>query len=125
MKQMPEKAAVEALADIVEALSALINAFPEATDKGLLRDGMQCLLDVAIEADIAADFGMFNDEARSERSKPTVSPDAGPEVPTLRDFFAAHIAGGMVAGGPAAFSAWTARDAFGMADAMIDARDKK
>jgi len=131
-KKLPEKADVEALADMVEALSELINAFPEATDKGLLRDGLQCLLDVALEADIACGYGLFNDEARNERSKPTAAPEAGPETPTLRDFFAAHIAGGVEWPSPSLYErgeeaarVYAARGVFLLADAMLVARGKK
>jgi hypothetical protein len=54
-----ERPVVEALHDIVDVLSMIIEEFPERSDRAALNLAQQFLLDVAIKHDEAGKYGIY------------------------------------------------------------------
>jgi hypothetical protein len=60
-KQAVPRPVVDALHDLMIALSEAINEFSDPIDKAALRDALQLVLDVTLEHDVAGQYGVFAD----------------------------------------------------------------
>lgn len=66
-----DREVIEALHDLADVLSAAIHEFSDPVDKAALLDGLQMIIDVAIDHDLRGNYGIFIGEDEEGGSEVT------------------------------------------------------